>query len=67
MIDHSEICRINADGTTTYYWDNIEAAAQKWQPGGDNLAACVSKLLLPLRPSREGAKLTDEEIEERKT
>jgi hypothetical protein len=63
VIDHAEICRINADGTTTYHWENIEAAAQKWQPGCDDIADYLSKLLLPLRPSREWVGLTDEEIE----
>ena len=61
MIYHTEICRINADGTTTYYWDNIEAAAQRWQPGCDDIAACLSKLLMPLRSGRAWVGLTDEE------
>jgi hypothetical protein len=61
VIDHAEICRINADGTTTYYWDNIEEAAQKWQPGCDDLSVYLSKLLLPLRPSREWVGLTEED------
>jgi hypothetical protein len=59
MTDHAEICRINADGTTTYHWENIEAAAQKWQPGCDDLSVYLSKLLLPLRPSREWVGLTE--------
>ena len=61
MIDHTEICRINADGTTTYYWDNIEEAALRWQLGCGDIAACLSKLLLPLRPTRKWVGLTDEE------
>ena len=52
VTENTEICRINADGTTTYYWDNIETVAQKWQPGCDDLSAYLSKLLLPLRPSK---------------
>jgi hypothetical protein len=52
MTENSEICRINADGTTTYHWDNIETEAQRWQPGCDDISVCVSKLLLPLRPNR---------------
>ena len=48
-----EICRINADGTTTYHWDRIEAAAQRWKPGCVDIAVCLSKVLLPLRPRRE--------------
>lgn len=52
VTENTEICRINADGTTTYYWDNIETVAQKWQPGCDDLSAFLSKLLLPLRPSK---------------
>jgi hypothetical protein len=44
-----EICRINADGTTTYHWDRIEAAAQRWEPGCADIAVCLAKLLLPLR------------------
>ncbi|RPJ30072.1 MAG: hypothetical protein EHM17_17380 [Verrucomicrobiaceae bacterium] len=60
MTENTEICRINADGTTTYHWDNIEEAATRWQPGCD-LSVYVSKLLLPLRPSREWVGLTDEE------
>jgi hypothetical protein len=62
VIDHAEICRINADGTTTYHWENIEAAAQKWQPGCDGLSVYLSKLLLPLRPSREWQGLTIGEL-----
>lgn len=62
MTDHAEICRINADGTTTYHWDNIEEAATRWQPGCDDLSVYLSKLLLPLRPSREWVGLTDEGI-----
>ncbi|MFM2134468.1 MAG: hypothetical protein RLZZ452_1369 [Pseudomonadota bacterium] len=59
MTENTEICRINADGTTTYYWDNIEAQAQRWQPGCDDFSVNLSKLLLPLRPSREWVGLTD--------
>jgi hypothetical protein len=44
-----EICRINADGTTTYHWDRIEAAAQRWEPGCADIVVCLAKLLLPLR------------------
>ena len=61
-----EICRINTDGTTTYHWDRIEAAAQRWEPGRADIAVCLSKLLLPLRPStrprREWQSLTEDEI-----
>jgi hypothetical protein len=56
-----EICRINADGTTTYHWDRIEAAAQRWEPGCADIAVCLAKLLLPLR-RREWVSLTEEEI-----
>jgi hypothetical protein len=62
MTENSEICRINADGTTTYHWDNIETEAQRWQPGCDDISVCVSKLLLPLRPNREWVGLTDEDL-----
>jgi hypothetical protein len=62
-----EICRINTDGTTTYHWDRIEAAAQRWEPGRADIAVCLSKLLLPLRPStqprREWQGLTEEELD----
>jgi hypothetical protein len=57
-----EICRINADGTTTYHWDRIEAAAQRWEPGCADIAVCLAKLLLPLR-RREWQSLTEEEID----
>ena len=59
-----EICRINADGTMTYHWDRIEAAAQRWEPGCADIAVCLAKLLLPLRPRREWQGLTEEEINE---
>jgi hypothetical protein len=64
MTENTEICRINADGTTTYHWDNIEEAATRWQPGCDDLSVYLSKLLLPLRPSREWVGLTQEEMRE---
>jgi hypothetical protein len=57
-----EICRINADGTTTYHWDRIEAAAQRWTPGCVDLAVCLAKVLLPLRPGREWQGLRNKEI-----
>ncbi len=59
-----EICRINADGTTTYHWDRIEAAAQRWEPGCVDIAICLARLLLPLRPRREWRSLSEEEIDD---
>ena len=56
-----EICRINADGTTTYHWDYIEVAAQQWEPGCIDIAACLSKLLLPLRGRSEWRPLSEQE------
>jgi len=52
-VANDEICRINADGTTTYHWDRIETAAQRWEPGCENIALCLAKLLLPLRAALE--------------
>jgi len=48
-----ELCRVNADGTTIYHWDRIEAAASRWKPGCAGIAVCVAKLLLPLRDQRD--------------
>jgi hypothetical protein len=56
-----EICRINADGTTTYHWGRIEAAAQRWTPGCVDIAVCLAKLLLPLR-RREWQSLTEDDV-----
>ncbi len=59
-----EICRINADGTTTYHWDYIEVVAQQWEPGCVDIAICLARLLLPLRPRREWQGLTEEDLAE---
>jgi hypothetical protein len=56
-----EICRISSDGTTTYHWDYIEVAAQRWEPGCVDIAICLARLLLPLRPRREWQSLSKEE------
>jgi hypothetical protein len=61
IVASDEICRINADGTTTYHWDRIEAAAQRWEPGCVDIAACLSKLLLPLRGRSEWRPLSEQE------
>jgi hypothetical protein len=58
-----EICRINADGTMTYHWDRIEAAAQRWEPGCADIAVCLAKLLLSLR-RRKWRGLSEEERRE---
>lgn len=45
-----EICRINADGTTSYNWDVITTKAAKWSPSNSDIGACIAKLLLPFKP-----------------